>query len=255
MNLELNGLTALVTGASKGIGAATARVLAAEGANLVLVARTRADLDAVRASILADSKVRIDVHACDLAQGEQVIDLARRFEAVDIVVNNAGAVPGGGLFDVSEARWRQGWDTKVFAYINMCREFYPVLKARGGGVIVNVLGAGSRQKRADYVCGGMGNAALDFLTETLGASSPADNIRVVGISPGGVDTERYRAIAAERARVGTDLSVGLPFGRVAAPEEIGAAIAFAASRRSAYTSGAIIVVDGGLSVAKMRVAS
>lgn len=251
MDLGLQGLTVLITGGSKGIGYATARVLAAEGANLILVARDPAALEKARADIAEKSAVKVEVAPCDLSNGELVKALATRFgPRVDVLVNNAGAVPGGDLFSVSEARWREGWDTKVFAYVNMSREFYPHLKARGGGVIINVLGIGSRQKRADYMCGGMANAALDFFTETLGAESPADNIRIVGVSPGPVATERYRSITEQRLKANPAAVHKLPFGRIATPEELGETIAFAASARSSYTSGAIIFVDGGISVRK-----
>ncbi len=130
----------------------------------------------------------------------------------------------------------------------MCRAFYTAMKQRGGGAIINVLGNGSRVKRPNYMCGGMANAALDFLTETLGARSVEDNIRVVGVCPGPVDTPRYRAVATGR---GVDLeksAAGMPFGRIASPEEIAGVIAMAASQRFGYVSGAIIVVDAGLSV-------
>lgn len=251
MDLELRGLTVLVTGGSRGIGGGAARVLAAEGADLILVARDPVALEQARTDITSKSPVNIEVASCDLSSGEQVTALAERFgPRINVLVNNAGSVPSGDLFAIPEARWREGWDTKVFAYINMCRAFYPHLKARGGGVIVNVLGAGSRQKRADYICGGMANAALDFFTETLGAESPKDNIRVVGVSPGPVATERYHNIVEQRLKTDPAAMPRFPFGRIATSREIGETIAFAASARSSYTSGAIISVDGGISVRK-----
>ena len=195
MDLGLAGRTALITGGSQGIGAATATVLAAEGVNLILVARNAARLEQTRQAILDEFKVDVCVAAHDLSKSEEIATLASRYRNVDILVNNAGSIPSGSLFEISEARWREGWDSKVFAYINMCRTFYPIIKERGGGVIVNVLGTGSLRKDPGYCCGGMGNAALDFFTQTLGASSPRDNIRVVGISPGSTDTQRHRKLA------------------------------------------------------------
>jgi 3-oxoacyl-[acyl-carrier protein] reductase len=254
MDLGLKGRTVLITGGSKGIGAGAARVMAAEGANLILVARNLDALENTRSEILALSKVNIEVATFDLSKGERVMELSRRFPDIDILVNNAGAVPSGTLLEVTEQRWRDGWDSKIFPYINMCRAYYPLLKARGGGVIVNVLGIGSRLKRPDHPAIAMGNAALDVLTEILGASGPRDNIRVVGVSPGPVNTERYRSIGTlgkpGQPAAGTDKPPAFPFGRIATTEELGSAIAFAASERSAYTSGTIIVVDGGMSAVK-----
>jgi len=246
MDLKLKGKTALITGGSKGIGAGTARVLAAEGVDLILVARNADALESTRAEIAKTSSSRIQTRVCDVSNSEDLALLAEHHPDVDILVNNAGAVPGGSLLDVSEAQWRAGWDSKVFAYVNLCRLYYPLMKKRGGGVIVNVSGIGARTKSWDYLCGGMGNAALDFLTETMGANSPVDNIRVVGVSPGPVATERWFKIRQNHMQ-GTESQ---PFGRHATPEEIGNAIAMLASERSAYTSGLVYVVDGGKSISK-----
>ena len=250
MELGLRGLKVLVTGASAGIGAGIARSMAAEGARLVLVARTLAKLEEIRTSILRDHPdLQIELEACNLSDSKAIDDLAQRHSDVDVLVNNAGAVPTGNLFDVDEAAWRAGWDTKVFPYINMCRRFYLVQKARGGGVIINVLGSGSLQKKFSYLCGGMGNAALDFFTETLGAHSPIDNIRVLGVCPGPVATERYRAITELRVAQGI-AQPKMPFNRIATPQELGDMVTFLASSRCGYVSGSIHVVDAGISVAK-----
>jgi len=247
MDLGLAGRKVLITGASSGIGAGTAAVFAAEGANLVLVARDRARLAQTEAAV-ARHGVQVETVSVDLSAGSAIQSLAERFADADVVVNNAGAVPGGSLFDVDEQRWREGWDSKVFPYINMCRAFYLAMKQRGGGTIVNVLGNGSVVKRPNYMCGGMANAALDFLTETLGGRSAEDNIRVVGVRPGPVDTPRYRDIARQRGTDVPKLLAGMPFGRIASAEEIGGVIALAASDKFGYVSGAIVTVDAGLSV-------
>lgn len=253
MELGLQGKRVLVTGASSGIGAATAKAFAAEGAHLVLVARSEerlcATADAIRASGCGGE---VEVHRADLADSRQIDGLFSRHPGIDVLVNNAGAVPSGSLFEVDEQRWREGWDSKVFPYIHMCRRYYPALQERGGGVIVNVLGNGSRIKRAAYICGGMANAALDFFTETLGARSAEDNIRVVGISPGPVDTERYRAISAARAAQGAPAPQALPFGRIATAQEVADLIVIAASHKFGYVSGTILTVDAGISVGTQK---
>jgi NAD(P)-dependent dehydrogenase (short-subunit alcohol dehydrogenase family) len=247
MDLGLTGKTVLITGASSGIGAATAGVFAAEGAHLVLVARNKERLAKTEAAAFPHG-VRVQTVSVDLSVGSAILSLAEQFADVDVVVNNAGAVPGGSLFDLDETAWREGWNSKVFPYINMCRAFYLSMKQRGGGTIVNVLGNGSVVKRPNYMCGGMANAALDFLTETLGGRSAEDNIRVVGVRPGPVDTPRYRDIARQRGTDMPKLLAGMPFGRIASAEELGGVIAMAASDRLGYMSGAIITVDAGLSV-------
>src|SRR5262249_37790454 len=107
MDLNLRGRTALITGASKGIGRAIAAVLAHEGCNLILVSRTAADLEATRKEIAARDNVAVVTRALDLSASAAVEELAKAYSDIDILVNNAGAIPGGRLAEVGEARWRQ----------------------------------------------------------------------------------------------------------------------------------------------------
>ena len=110
MDLQLSGKTALITGASKGIGRAAAERLAQEGCDVILVSRTATDLAAAKAAIASQSKAKIDTVAADLSQSSSVDRLARDFHAVDILANNAGAIPGGQLLDSDERTWRTAWD-------------------------------------------------------------------------------------------------------------------------------------------------
>src|SRR5215469_10000552 len=130
MDLKLRGKTALITGASKGIGRASVDALAEEGVNVILVSRTQADLDAARDSVATRWSVRTEVHAFDLSDSRNIDRLAELHPDIDILVNNAGAIPGGTLQEIDEPRWRQAWDLKVYGYINMCRRFYALMKQR-----------------------------------------------------------------------------------------------------------------------------
>jgi len=252
MDLRLTGRKALITGASKGIGRATARLLAAEGCDLVLVARTEADLAALRDEIRAQHNVAISLAPLDLSQGEAARGLARDFPDIEILVNNAGAIPGGTLDEIDEARWRQAWDLKVFGYINLTRAFLAAMRARRRGVIVNVIGSAGEKLDAAYIAGSTGNASLMAFTRAMGGAAPDAGVRVVGINPGPVATDRLVTLLRKRAqdRLGDaerweELVKPMPFGRAAKPEEIAAMAAFLASDLSAYTSGTIVTIDGG----------
>jgi len=254
MDLKLAGKTALITGASKGIGRATANAMAEEGCNVVLVARTAADLKAAQAEIARKSNVRVDVFAADLSDSANVDKIAAAFPGVDILVNNAGAIPGGNLIEIDEKRWRAAWDLKVFGYINMCRAFYALMKKRGAGVIVNVIGAAAQTKDPEYICGVAGNASLAAFSQSLGSASVRDGVRVVALHPGPVATDRLVTLMRKKAQDKTgdpenwrDLVKPLPFGRAAQPEEIANAITFLASERSGYTSGSVVTIDAGIS--------
>lgn len=247
MDLDLAGKTALITGGSKGIGLATARVLAAEGCRLILVARDAVSLAEARSSIEGD----VEIHALDLTQPGSADGLGRQFGDVDVLINNAGAIPGGTLEQLSEEVWRASWELKLFGYIALCRRYYALMRRRGGGTIINVIGVGGLLHDPRYICGATANAALMAFTQTLGSASADTNIRVNAVNPGPVATERLTRLNAQMGPGGPG-GDGMPFGRAAAPEEIAAAVAFLASGRSAYTSGAIVNVDGGLSAGIWR---
>jgi hypothetical protein len=252
MDLGLRGRKALVTGASKGIGRACAEILAEEGCDIVLVSRTAADLEAVRAKIAGEHNVAVRYLALDLADSRNVDKLAAECADTDLLVNNAGAIPGGNIAQIDEARWREAWDLKVFGYINMTRRFYALMAARKTGTIINILGAAGENPDFEYVAGSSGNASLMAFTRAIGGTAPRDGLRVMGINPGPVMTERLITLMKTRAQTNfgdpekwTDLMKPLAFGRAAKPEEIAYMAAFLASDRSAYTTGSIVTIDGG----------
>jgi NAD(P)-dependent dehydrogenase (short-subunit alcohol dehydrogenase family) len=254
MDLHLAGKSALITGASKGIGRAAAQALAAEGCNVTLVSRGAGDLAATREQIRQSCNVTVNVVAADLSDSGKVDELAHNFSGLDILVNNAGAIPGGTLLDIDEKTWRKAWDLKVFGYINMCRSFYALMKKRGSGVIINVTGNAAQTHDPEYICGVAGNAALTAFSQSLGSVSPKDGIRVISVSPGPVETDRLIGLMKKKAqdRTGSadnwrDLFKPLPFARGCAPQEIGAMIAFLASERCSYNSGSVVTIDAGLS--------
>src|SRR6478672_11360050 len=251
MELKLAGKTALITGGSKGIGRAAAETLAAEGCNVIIVSRSADALAAAKSAIAQKTNVRVDTVAADLSDSANVDMLAKDFPDIDILVNNAGAIPGGSLLNVDEATWRKAWDLKVFGYVNMCRRFYALMKARGRGVIVNVVGNAADTHDPEYICGVAGNAALTAFSQSLGCVSAKDGIRVVALSPGPVETDRIVTLMKKKARDRSgsednwqELRKPLPFSRCATPGEIGAMAAFLASPLSGYTSGSVVTIDG-----------
>jgi hypothetical protein len=252
MQLELAGRRALITGGSRGIGRATALVLAEEGVDLVLVARDGPMLADAAAAVRARRQVGVVTIAADLSVEDAVLRVAAEAGAIDILVNNAGAIPHGPLGRIDDATWRRAWDLKVFGFVSLCRAVYPAMAARRRGVIVNIIGAAGEKFPADYIAGAAGNAGLMAFTRALGRASPRDGVRVVGINPGATDTERQERQLRGRAKAELgdeerwrELCKGMPFGRMGRPEEIGWAVAFLASPRSGYTTGTILTIDGG----------
>jgi NAD(P)-dependent dehydrogenase (short-subunit alcohol dehydrogenase family) len=254
MNLGLQGKTALVTGASQGIGPEIARGLAEEGVNLILIARSEDKLAAVRQAIIDEFPVDVRTIEIDITESAAVATITEAATHIDILVNNAGNIPSGDLWQVGPEEWREGWALKVFGYIDISRAIYPILKSRGGGVIINNIGAGGDIYDTRYICGTVGNASLMTFTKTLGGRSLDDGIRVIGVNPGTVNSPRlekiFRRKAAETlgdADRYEEFFADMPAGRPAEIREIVDTIVFLASPRSSYTTGTIVTVDGGLS--------
>jgi len=253
MDLNLNGKTALVTGASKGIGLAVARALAAEGCNLHLVARSKETLEAAREAVRKRHQIAVALHPLDLSRSESVAQLAESCRDIDILINNAGAIPGGTLEMIDEARWRAAWDLKVFGYINLTRAFLALMEKRGRGVIVNVVGLAGEKLDAGYIAGSAGNASLIAFTKAVGSTSLDKGVRVLGCNPGPVETDRIVTLMKTRAErefgdAGRwqEYLKKLPLGRAAKAEEVADLVAFLASDRAAYISGTVYNIDGGL---------
>ena len=257
MNLDIRGIAAIVTGASRGIGAAIARELAGEGADVLLVARSADALDQVAAVIRAEFGTRAVVHAADLrdrgAAAEVVRATLESFGRIDLLVNNAGATKRGDFFALSDEDWHDGFELKLHGHVRLCRAAWNYLR-QARGAVVNIVGVGSRTPSADFTIGGAVNSALLNFTKALADIGRTEGVRVNAINPGHIQTERLtrrlEAVAQETG-VPVDQAAGEVlrasgverFGR---PEEIGWLTAFLASPRAAYIHGATIDIDGGV---------
>ncbi|MEC8962839.1 MAG: SDR family NAD(P)-dependent oxidoreductase, partial [Pseudomonadota bacterium] len=152
MDLRIRGRSAVITGASKGIGRAVAERLAAEGVNVHLVARTVKTLETAVSELKDRYGVDAGYSALDLSVSSNVDHLFADYSGtIDILVNNAGAIPGGSIDRVDEEAWRQAWDLKVFGYINICRLAYDRMRGAGHGVIINVIGAAGERPSPGYI--------------------------------------------------------------------------------------------------------
>jgi NAD(P)-dependent dehydrogenase (short-subunit alcohol dehydrogenase family) len=252
MDLHLQGKTAIITGGSKGIGAGAALGLAEEGCAVTIVSRNQSELDATANKIRAKTHVDVSTYAADLSKPGIINALMGDLLLPDILINNAGAIPAGDLQAITEERWRDAWDLKVFGYINMCRAFYAGMKERGHGTIVNVTGLAADRTDANYIAGTAGNASLNAFTRALGGKSLNDGVRIVSVSPGPVETERLVGLMRTRAeaqhgdpdRWQSYLS-NLPLGRAASVREVADVIVFMASERANFVNGSVVTVDGG----------
>jgi len=252
MELNLKGRTALITGGSRGIGYGIAESLAAEGCHLHLASRSAESLEGARKKLADKYGVNVSVHALDLSTQDNAIKLVKDCGPLDILINNAGAIPQGTVTGLDDKTLRTAWDLKLFGFINLTREIYRDMCAKKRGVIVNIIGVAGERPAANYIAGSMGNAALMAMSRALGTESPDFGVRVIGLNPGAIETDRQvvRWQARAKKELGDEnrwreLTTGFPFGRLGTVAEIADTVAFLCSDRSSYTSGTVLTIDGG----------
>lgn len=258
MDLELTGKRAIVTGGSRGIGLAVARALAAEGADVALVARDKTALETARDSVAAASGRRVIAVSADTGDDQSVRDMVRAVAdglgGADILVNaaarpNTGAVTGIGEFDVAD--FADQINVKVLGYLRCIRAVVPLMRAGGWGRIVNVSGLAARSTGA--ITGTVRNVAVSALTKNLADELGKDGINVTVVHPGVTVTESTpENLALRAARAGVPvaeierrLGASVGIGRLVTAEEVAAVVAFLASPKSVAINGDAIVVSGG----------
>ena len=196
MKLGLEDKVVIVTGGSKGIGRATALALIEEGASVLACARGREDLDETGAQAADAGPGRFVGVQADLTDGAAIEGVVRcaidEFGRVDVLINNAGSARPGDFLELPDQAWLDDWQLKFFGYVRMARAVLPEMERRGGGVIVNVIGTGGLRPVAGYMIGGAANAALNHFTKALADEGSKRGVRVVGINPGPILTERLK---------------------------------------------------------------
>ncbi len=244
MSAELSGVTALVTGATSGIGRATAVALARLGAHVAVSGRDEERGKEVVAEI-TEAGGRADFLAADLAGEHAATDLAERAVAtlgrVDVLVNNAGVFPFGPTDQTSEADFDRVYRVNVKVPYFLVARLAPAMAERGRGAIVNVSTMVAEFGMAGMGLYGSSKAALELLTKSWAAEFGPRGVRVNAVSPGPTRTPGTAGMGDDLK----NLALGGPAGRPAAPEEIAEAVVYLVTDRSSFVHGAVLPVDGG----------
>jgi NAD(P)-dependent dehydrogenase (short-subunit alcohol dehydrogenase family) len=256
MNLGLTEKIVVVTGASKGIGFACAAAFAREGARVVLVSRSAANLDAAIGRIAAPRHAPRSFAAdlVDAGAASRVVEaIERDVGPIDILVNSAGAARRYAPQDLDAAAWHAAMDAKYFSYIHPLNAVIKLMAVRGRGAIVNIVGSGGKVANPVHIPGGAANAALMLATAGLAAAFAPKGIRVNAINPGATLTDRVQeGLSVESKMTGLPIDdllkrtqARIPLGRLGTPEEVAEVALFLASDAASYVTGAIVPMDGG----------
>ena len=251
MDLQLTGKIALVTGSSRGLGLASARALLDEGCRVAICARGSERLEEAAAT-LRQAGAPEDVLAvqADLSAEAGVETTVRRtvdaFGGLDILVNNVGRAGGGGITEASDAEWQAALDETLFPAIRASRLAVPHLRRRGGGVILMIASIWGRESGGRMTYNAV-KAAEISLAKAMAQQLAADNIRVNSVAPGSISFPGgswHRRQREDPEGMAAFVRQQLPFGRFGRAEEVGAVVAFLASPRASWVSGATVTVDG-----------
>ena len=258
MDLGLKDKVAIIGGASKGLGRASAQVLAEEGAKVTICSRTSTDLEQAAKEIRESTGTEVLTYAADLDELSSITGLIKatvsEFGALDILVNNSGGPPLARSADATEEQWETAVQRSLIFFGRMCRESLPHLKERGSGRIINILASTVYNPIPNLALSGATRMGVVAYAKSLADAVGRDGILVNNVCPGSILSDRMLSNVTSRANeLGISVEDALALraedtavGRVGEPVELANLVAFLASDKSTYITGTTILVDGGL---------
>ncbi len=254
MNLHLEGKVAIVGGGSKGIGYGIARLLAMEGAQVIITARREADLQAAADAIEQECGRTVSYISADCRKSEDCArvteEVIQRFGGVDILVNNDGAPPLGPILSFDDTAWAKAVEQNLMYVVRMTRAVIPSMRERGGGSVLNITAISAIQPIPGFALSVATWSGVIGYAKTLSLEVAAENINVNTICPGYIDTQRLQKVFASgdepSQTVKERLTQEIPMQRIGTTEDIAHLVALLVSPRGRYITGTSIQVDGGL---------
>ncbi len=258
MDLGIKGRSAIVTGASRGIGRETARQFLEEGVRVTICGRNAETIEKARAELAGQTGGAVHAVAADMTQESDIAKLVesakQKFGTVDILVNNAGQMYSGRFAVMTDSGLKQQFETKIFGFLRAIRLVYPIMKAQKWGRIVNLIGGAGKEPDPYMFGSGITNSGLLNITKSLSTEFGEDNVLVNAVCPGWVATNLWQrnaqGLAAELGAKTEDEARRLAarknsLNRFGKPEELANAIVFLCSERASYITGVALNLDGG----------
>jgi 3-oxoacyl-[acyl-carrier protein] reductase len=257
MDLGLRDRVAIVAASSQGLGKACAEELAREGARVLVCSRNRARLESVASEIQAASGTEVLPLAADLTDPEQIQHLVdgtlRHWGRIDVLVTNNGGPPAAYFDDLDDEAWLAAHQLTLMSTVRLIRAVLPTMRSQGWGRIVNITSVSVKQPLDNLLLSNVYRPGVVGLAKTLSAQVAGDGVTINNVAPGYTRTERVLALAEARAEeegrtveeILAEITVSYPMKRMGEPEEMAALVAFLASERASYITGATIQVDGG----------
>ena len=258
MDLGLNDKVAIVSASSKGLGKATAKVLSMEGAHVVILSRNEENLKKAKEELEKTAKGRILPVVADVTKSGDIEKVVKttveEFGTVHILVNNAGGPPAGYFEDFNDDDWYASVDLLLMSSIRFIRLVLPYMKKQKWGRIINITSVSVKQPIDNLILSNSIRLAIVGMAKTLSKQLAKYNITINNVAPGYILTDRVRSLLETRAKsenksyedVYNEIVKNIPVGRIGEPEELGSLIAFLASERAGYITGATIQIDGGM---------
>lgn len=257
MEVRLDGRVAIITGASKGLGLAMAKEFAASGADVAILARDPASLEAAKAEASAGASGRVATFSCDVSKAADIQAtydaVVETFGKVDILINNAGISRAMASTQITDEIWQDDLDLKLFAAIRLTRLVWPGMQERKWGRIINVLNTGAKAPRANGAPTAVSRAAGMALMKVLAGEGAPHGILVNGMLVGLIDSDQHKRRHQQAgSNVSYDefaakLGANVPLGRIGKAEEFAAMACFLCSDHAGFTTGTAINMDGGAS--------
>ncbi len=257
MDLELAGKVALVPASSQGLGRAVAVALGREGAKVAMCSRAQKSIEEAATEVRATG-AEVMAMACDVTKADQIEALVSaavgRFGGVDILVTNAGGPPAGTFDRFSDSDWQAAFELTLMSSVRLIRAVLPLMRSRGGGSIVAMTSSSIKQPIPNLLLSNVMRSGVAAMIKTLADEVAGDGIRVNTVVPGRIATQRIAQLdQANAERQGKDVETvrnqslsQIPMSRYGEPSEFGDMVAFLASPRASYITGATVQIDGGM---------